>query len=743
MKAFKQLFFIDKGGGTGREESASTQNGDVEVLPQTQKSRHQLLPESTPTPLQAERLSEEQAAMTLKAERLLEERARAKEAEEEREHVQVGIGGTLGPDSSFPQGRYVVRQLLGKGVYGKVFECEDLAEGRLVAVKVSRDHEWVRDAALKEIQLLRKLKGACGVLCYYNNFSHLRHVGIAVELCGENLKTKLGRVGALTLEQVADVGLQILHGIQYMHAWGYVHADLKPENVLVYNRGLENDVVERPLTIRIADLGSALFNEESFRPERGTKEYCAPEVVLKTGWSYEVDLWAIGCVLAELFTGKKLFCADLDCNVHLMIMQKRLGRTLPQTLLRKAWEQGKQQVPEIVVPIVVQGYCNVHDGLRINPMITDVLQEKKLREGSYVLSEVVSNPLLLDLLGQLLQFEPNERSKAAPLRAHALFKCARIEDLKKKIAKDEETRLKSDAKEKAVEQAAAAARAAEAVQSAEEAAAAKEAASLQCLAALLRKAADEAKMAQAVPAVQCIASKNVVAAHAYYLASAARWERDECEENQETLAEADERQSAEACAHAETEEHKPMWTDADDKGAQAVEAYLSGIGECINTLENANATLRAETSQVATKDILSETYRKVNVLQRALAEALEMKSAAEAFEIKSAEALETKSAEAHARAEPGDPERPQKISGSSVRQAERRKAQRSAAPPTASPVTVEGASACPSRGPAPSVTVEQPAALFIVAEPQIQSNEPMRCDDNTKLLKQQVHSQLE
>ena len=164
MKALKQFFFLDKGCD---DEPASTQKGDVEVLPQTQKARHQLLPEPTPTPLQAERLSELQATMTLKAERLLEERARAKEEEEEREHVQVGIGGTLGPDSSFPQGRYVVRQLLGKGVYGKVFECEDLAqEGRLVAVKVSRDHEWVRDAALKEIQLLRKLKGACGVLCY-------------------------------------------------------------------------------------------------------------------------------------------------------------------------------------------------------------------------------------------------------------------------------------------------------------------------------------------------------------------------------------------------------------------------------------------------------------------------------------------------------------------------------------------------------------------------------------------------
>jgi hypothetical protein len=196
-----------------------------------------------------------------------------------------------------------------------------------------------------------------------------------------------------------------------------------------------------------------------------------------------------------------------------------------------------------------------------------------------------------------------------------------------------------------------------------------------------------------------------------------------------------------------------MWTEADDKGAQAVEAYLSGIGECINTLENANATSRAETSLVATKDILSETYRKVNALQRALAEALEMKSAAEASEIKSAEALEIKSAEAleiksakaHARAESRDPERPQKISGAIVRQAERRKAQRSAAPLRASPVKVEGASACPARGPvqAPSVTVEQPAALLIVAKPKIQSNEPMRCDDNTKLLKQQVYSQLE
>ena len=130
------------------------------------------------------------------------------------------------------------------------------------------------------------------------------------------------------MDQVSDVGLQLLHGIQHMHKCGIVHTDLKTENVLVYHRpdpstGLENDDVTYPLSVRIVDLGSATFEDKWHQPLIGTNEYRAPESILQTGsWSYEVDVWGVGCILGELAVGKKLFGDQLSDSVHLLLMER-------------------------------------------------------------------------------------------------------------------------------------------------------------------------------------------------------------------------------------------------------------------------------------------------------------------------------------------------------------------------------------------------------------------------------------
>lgn len=144
---------------------------------------------------------------------------------------------------------------LNTGVYGKVFECSDIKyDGSLVAVKIVRDEPLFRQAALNEIKVLKKLNGHCGVLRLCRDFTHLNHVCISVDLYGESLSQKLKRVGKLSLDQVADVGLQLFHGINHMHNCNIVHTDLKTENILVYHRpdpstGIENDDPKYPLSV--------------------------------------------------------------------------------------------------------------------------------------------------------------------------------------------------------------------------------------------------------------------------------------------------------------------------------------------------------------------------------------------------------------------------------------------------------------------------------------------------------------
>ena len=151
---------------------------------------------------------------------------KAKEAAEEKTHIQVRIGQKIGPDQQFPGGRYRINKLLGKGVYGKVFECVDEKyAGALVAVKIVRNEPLFTQAAMNEIRVLRKLDGNCGLLRMCRNFSYMNHVCISCDLYGETLSQKLQRVGSLSLAQVADVGLQLLHGVNHMRNCGIVHTE--------------------------------------------------------------------------------------------------------------------------------------------------------------------------------------------------------------------------------------------------------------------------------------------------------------------------------------------------------------------------------------------------------------------------------------------------------------------------------------------------------------------------------------
>jgi len=231
------------------------------------------------------------------------------------------------------------------------------------------------------------------------------------------------RIGPLTLDQVADVGLQLLHGINHMHKCGIAHTDLKTENVLIYHRpdpdtGLENDDPTFPLSVRIIDLGSAVFDDQWHQPLVGTNEYRAPENILHTGWSKEIDIWAIGCIMAELVKGKKFFGEQIADNTHLMLFEKALERELPEQLLRKAWSRVTAAQNQT---LVLEG-----QKIRINRKMYDVLQERIYRDGP-VLRQEITDPMLHDALSKIFEYDPAKRAKAGALRTHPFFARARFD----------------------------------------------------------------------------------------------------------------------------------------------------------------------------------------------------------------------------------------------------------------------------------------------------------------------------
>lgn len=138
-----------------------------------------------------------------------------------------------------------------------------------------------------------------------------------------------------------------------LHDLNLIHTDLKPENILLVNNGYHTYSYNRPIPssstqiarqgrtrrvlldtdIRLIDFGSATFNEEYHSSVVSTRHYRAPEIILGLGWSFPCDIWSIGCILVEFFTGDALFQTH-DNFEHLAMMQAVCGPRIDAKLVR-------------------------------------------------------------------------------------------------------------------------------------------------------------------------------------------------------------------------------------------------------------------------------------------------------------------------------------------------------------------------------------------------------------------------
>lgn len=117
-----------------------------------------------------------------------------------------------------------------------------------------------------------------------------------------------------------------------------VHTDLKPENILLVNP--PDEQLLKSTDIRLIDFGSATFEKDYHSAVVSTRHYRAPEIILGLGWSYPCDLWSIGCILVEFFTGDALFQTH-DNLEHLAMMNSVLG-PVPGPMVLSANKEGQK-----------------------------------------------------------------------------------------------------------------------------------------------------------------------------------------------------------------------------------------------------------------------------------------------------------------------------------------------------------------------------------------------------------------
>jgi serine/threonine-protein kinase len=209
-------------------------------------------------------------------------------------------------------GRYRLLDQLGQGGMGAVFRAEQLSLKRTVAVKLLRPDITADPTLLRrfhaEAEVVAKLSHPNTVNIY--DFGHDADgtLFIAMELIdGRSLRSVIQREAPLALPRALAIAAQVAASLADAHAHAIVHRDLKPDNVMLADRGRERDVV------RVLDFGIAKLRDDA-RATRaamtqqgdmlGTPQYMAPEQIRADAIDGRTDVYALGCLLYEMVTGR-------------------------------------------------------------------------------------------------------------------------------------------------------------------------------------------------------------------------------------------------------------------------------------------------------------------------------------------------------------------------------------------------------------------------------------------------------
>uniref|UniRef100_A0A8C6WN65 dual-specificity kinase n=1 Tax=Neogobius melanostomus TaxID=47308 RepID=A0A8C6WN65_9GOBI len=270
--------------------------------------------------------------------------------------------------------RFEVLEVIGKGSFGQVLKCLDHKNNELVAIKMIRNKKRFHHQALVELKILDVLKkkdkdNLHNVIHMKEYFYFRNHLCISFELLGVNLYEliKKNNFQGFSLALIRRFAHALLRCLQMLHREKIIHCDLKPENILLSQRG--------PGNIKVVDFGSSCYEQQRVYTYIQSRFYRSPEVILGHPYSMAIDMWSLGCILAELYTGYPLF-------------------------------PGESEVEQIACMMEVHSSGNAVIFWNITNS-----KGKKRRPGSRELSEVLktNDALFLDFIQRCLTWDPTKR----------------------------------------------------------------------------------------------------------------------------------------------------------------------------------------------------------------------------------------------------------------------------------------------------------------------------------------------
>eukprot|EP00276_Gloeochaete_wittrockiana_P003784 CAMPEP_0184644548 /NCGR_PEP_ID=MMETSP0308-20130426/1256_1 /TAXON_ID=38269 /ORGANISM="Gloeochaete witrockiana, Strain SAG 46.84" /LENGTH=526 /DNA_ID=CAMNT_0027073147 /DNA_START=326 /DNA_END=1909 /DNA_ORIENTATION=+ len=316
--------------------------------------------------------------------------------------------------------RYRYIKDIARGTYSQVVLAEDVYSPvkRCVAIKITNAH--YRYIGVQETCRLRSLnrkdpRGQAHVIRLLSTFTLFNsHFCLVLELFQASLLSlnSLQFPVAMSSDQIKPVVLQLLSSLGFLYRQHIIHADLKPENVLVGN-GTESVFAgptrvglggEAGLLLKVADFGNAmeLSDASAYYDDFEVQSlyYRAPEVLLGLPFGAAIDMWSLGCIVVELLLGRPLFKADGRSQL--------LGQMLALLgpISRDVYRHGK--------------YYNMYFSQDHKPMHPDVIRALNNSSVSAIGQPTSSriglswllhsqDPILLDFLSGLLNFDPKKR----------------------------------------------------------------------------------------------------------------------------------------------------------------------------------------------------------------------------------------------------------------------------------------------------------------------------------------------
>jgi len=237
--------------------------------------------------------------------------------------------------------RMEVGEKLGEGQYGTVYACTyksrdgksiEAAAKYLTHTRFSKKEHY---QVLREANQMRLVQGHANIVNFYDLLMTPKEYRMIIELikggelyqkiCQLNEASKIrGDHQHFSEERASKIVRQIMSAVAHMHSHKLIHRDLKPENVLLVEQ-VDGATLIDDFHIKVADFGLAFIADDPLgkaKGEAGTPLYMAPEVLKKAskGYTAEVDVWSIGCMMHELLTGEPPFMANDKMRLKRLVL---------------------------------------------------------------------------------------------------------------------------------------------------------------------------------------------------------------------------------------------------------------------------------------------------------------------------------------------------------------------------------------------------------------------------------------